>query len=85
MSQEEFEKLAAKREKLIVESAPLGNDHPNNLEAPIMLLVDSTDSNYTSDEAACDDTFKNDGRVMVYEGGVSSVISYNIMTYSREP
>ncbi len=61
MSQEEFEKLAAEREKLIVESAPLGNDHPNKLEAPIMLLVDSTDSNYTSDKAACDDTFENNG------------------------
>jgi hypothetical protein len=70
MSQEEFEKLAAKREKLIIELPLLGNDHPNNLEAPIMLLVDSTDSNYTSDKAACDDTFENDGRVMVDEGGV---------------
>ena len=70
MSQEEFEKLAAKREKLIIELPLLGNDHPNNLEAPIMLLVDSTDSNYTSDKAACDNRFENNGRVMVDEGGV---------------
>jgi hypothetical protein len=62
--------MAAEREKLIVESALLDNDHPNNLEAPIMLLVDLTNSNYTSDKAACDNTFKNDGQVMVDEGGV---------------
>jgi hypothetical protein len=70
MSQEDFEKLAAEREKKFVESAALGTNHPNNLEAPIMLLVDSTDSNYTSGKAACDDTFENDGRVMADEGGV---------------
>ena len=52
------------------ELAPLGNDHPNNLEALIMLLVDSADSNNTSDEAAYDDTFENEERVMVDEGGV---------------
>ncbi len=69
MSQEECEKLAAQREKLIVELAPLGNNHPNNLEALIMLLVDSADSNNTSDEAAYDDTFENEERVTVDEGG----------------
>ena len=66
MTQEEFDKLAADRNELIVESS--GDDHPTS-DAPIPAneLVVAL-SNLFTNEAF--DTSGNDGGVMGEEGGV---------------
>ena len=66
MTQEEFDKLAADRNELIVESS--GDDHPNS-DAPIPAneLVVALSDVFTDESV---DTSGNDGGVMGDEGGV---------------
>jgi hypothetical protein len=67
-TQEEFDKLAADRNELIVESS--GNDHPNS-DAPIPdndLVVALSDL-FTADESI-DTSGNHDGGVVGEEGGV---------------
>ena len=69
MTQEEFDKLAADRNELIVESS--GDDHPNS-DAPLPdnELVVALSDLFTADESV--DTSGNDEGVLVLgeEGGV---------------
>ncbi len=67
MTQEEFDKLAADRNELIVESS--GDDHPNS-DAPIPdnELVVALSDLFTADKSI--DTSGNDGGVVGEEGGV---------------
>jgi hypothetical protein len=66
MTQEEFDKLAADRNELIVESS--GDDHPNS-DAPIPAneLVVALSDLFTDESV---DTSGNDGGVVEEEGGV---------------
>ena len=66
MTQEEFDKLAADRNELIVESS--GDDHPNS-DAPIPAneLVVALSDLFTDKSV---DTSGNDGGVVGEEGGV---------------
>ena len=66
MTQEEFDKLAADRNELIVESS--SDDHPNSdALIPVNELVVALSDLFTDESV---DTSGNDGGVMGEEGGV---------------
>jgi hypothetical protein len=55
MTREEFDKLAAEQEKLIVESATsASNDNPLNFDTPNELIFCLTDTNNTGNDASAD-------------------------------
>jgi hypothetical protein len=70
MTQEEFDKLAAEREKLIVESAALAsNGNPLIFDAPNELIVGAADIENNSGDASSD-TYGGGGGFMGGEEGV---------------
>ncbi len=63
MSQEKFDQLADEKEKLVVESVASCSVQRSSQFALIQLVVNSTDTNNSSDKTAVE-KFENEGRVM---------------------
>jgi hypothetical protein len=79
MIQEEFYKLATERDQLIVKSS--GNDHLNfDTPIPANELVVASSNCITN--KTVDTSGNGGGGIMGVRGGVNSVNSYNINTYS---
>ena len=74
--------MAAKREKLIVESAALASKGgPFIFDAPNELIVGAADIENNSDDASSD-TSGAGGDLRVVRRGFSSLNTYNINSYS---